>query len=156
MCESFSAAEGRSEQVYATKVRTAEVRIAKDRTAKVRTAEVRFEFACDPGADSLFGDKGDDRHFIAPKGNDSLSRDGAGLDVLLGGAGDRILLQVSGTSGLWVGEATFDGSDAQVRMDPLTKRLEVDSDGNGSADFEIERALITQADQLTASDFLFT
>ncbi len=38
----------------------------------------------------------------------------------------------------------------------MTERVEVDSDGDGSANFSIRLVGITDADQLTATDFLFS
>jgi len=89
---------------------------------------------------------------------------GAGLEAAItdfssnvtpSGPADRIALDVSGDNGLWVGIDAFDASSAQVRLDAATSRLQVDSDGNGSADFEVLLTGISQAEQLTSTDFLF-
>ncbi len=68
---------------------------------------------------------------------------------------DLVQLQVSGASGMWIGDATFDGSDPQARFDSGAKEVQVDREGDGVADFSISLTGITQAEMLTATDFLF-
>ncbi len=105
----------------------------------------------DGGDDSLYGGLGDDS-LDGGAGADTLSG-AMGTDVLTGGAGqdtfyfsfpgvgleatitdftsnvvstsdaDLISLAVSGSSGMWIGEAAFDGSDPQARLDPTSKLI---------------------------------
>jgi len=66
-----------------------------------------------------------------------------------------LLITVTGGDGAWIGDSAFDGSEPQARFDAGSQLVEVDFDGDGSANFEISVQGITNADQLTATDFLF-
>ncbi len=131
----------------------------------------------DTGADSLYGGNGGDLLF-GGMGEDRL-KGGSGGDSfafasdLAGpqgkildfsgaaeGGGDKILLAVPGNSGSWRADAAFDGSgNPEARFEDLgggAGLLEVDRDGDGSADFDVALKGITAVNQLTATDFLFT
>ncbi len=77
------------------------------------------------------------------------------VNASLPDAGDVFLFQVSGPDGVWVADAAFDGSGPQARFNEASARLEVDSDGDGAANFQIDLTGFSQVDQLTANDFLF-
>ncbi len=119
------------------------------------------------GADTLSGGSGTDR-LTGGSGSDSFvfAEDGSGLEAVITdftscvgtlpvSDADTIVLDVAGGSGAWIGDATFDGNEPQARFAEPSNRIQVDSDGDGSADFEIRLAGITQVDQLTATDFVF-
>ncbi|MEO1190979.1 MAG: calcium-binding protein [Pseudomonadota bacterium] len=129
--------------------------------------------------DSLFGDAGSDT-LEGGNGNDFLNG-GSGSDDMTGGAGsdtfafdgglsgdegtitdfgsgnDAFLINVAsdGSSASYVGDGAFTGGgDASARFE--SGNLEVDTNGNGSANFTVELTGITLASQLTGGDFIFT
>ncbi len=129
----------------------------------------------------MFGGSGSDR--IQGKGGSDTLQGGSGYDLLYGGigddtfayrneltgiqghifdfageiqgGGDKLLLQI-GANGAWIGDAAFDGASPQARFDAASERVQVDGDADGAADFEFKLYSISKADQLTATDFLFS
>ncbi len=67
-----------------------------------------------------------------------------------------LLLGVSGIDGTWIGATTFSGSAPVVRFDETGEQVQIDSNGDGRANFEIRFVGITEVDQLTATDFAFS
>ncbi|GAB5467423.1 MAG: calcium-binding protein [Rhodospirillales bacterium] len=129
--------------------------------------------------DLLFGDAGSDT-LVGGSGNDVLDG-GAGSDEMTGGAGNdtfafdggmsgdegtvtdfgvgndlfRINVNGNGTGAAYVGDAAFSaGGEASARFEDGT--LEVDTNGNGNANFAVELQGIASAGELTGGDFLFT
>ncbi len=69
---------------------------------------------------------------------------------------DLLRISVKGSGGDWIGSAAFSGDgDPEARFNGVSQRVEVDSNGDGSANFELRLAGVTTADQLTSTDFLF-
>ncbi len=75
------------------------------------------------------------------------------------GGEDMFFVPNSGTNGEWIGDQSFAGNgNPQARFqsgDSNAGNLEVDSNGDGVADVAIILNKITQADQLTSTDFIF-
>ncbi len=70
-------------------------------------------------------------------------------------AADLIRIEVPGSDGAWIGAEAFDAASPQARFDAAAKTVQIDSDGDGTANFSIALSGVTDADQLTGTDFLF-
>ncbi len=134
-------------------------------------------------ADVLLGGEGDDL-IVGGRGNDTING-GTGNDDLTGGAnndtfvfdgalsgnegtvqdfgvGDdlfKINVNGDGSNASFIGDAAFTGGDPEVRfqkIDGSSGELQVDSNGNGSANFTIGLNGVTASSQLSAGDFMFT
>ncbi len=77
-------------------------------------------------------------------------------DAAATGDADLILIELPGAGGTWIGSDSFDGTSPQVRFDETDDVVQVDSDGDGAANFSIILSGVTSADQLTATDILFS
>ncbi|MEQ8653924.1 MAG: hypothetical protein RIC87_15780, partial [Kiloniellales bacterium] len=119
-------------------------------------------------SDKLFGGSGNDT-LDGGNGWDSLDG-GRGADIfafngntLSGGQGkiedfsqsqaDKIAIDMPGDSGSFIGNAGFSNEAGQVRVSGDS--IEVDTDGNGSANFRVEIDGVS-ASQLTSGDFIFS
>jgi Ca2+-binding RTX toxin-like protein len=111
------------------------------------------------GDDTLNGGAGAD-HFVfsgATPGNDTIIDFNA---VNGGGAqGDRLVFEglLVGTF-VYRGDAAFTGgsNNSEARFDSATDRLLIDTDGDGTANFQLVLTGMTEATQVTASDFLWS
>jgi Ca2+-binding RTX toxin-like protein len=111
------------------------------------------------GNDVLTGGAGAD-HFVfsgATPGNDTITDFNA---VNGGGAqGDRLVFEglLVGTF-VYRGDAAFTGgsNNSEARFDSATDRLLIDTDGDGMANFQLVLTGMTEATQVTASDFLWS
>ncbi len=137
------------------------------------------------GADSLYGNRDDDKLYGGSggdllqggDGNDRLSG-GSGADSFaflgeavghqgrvldftgtLEGGGDKLLIEIYGGDGAWIGEGDFEGSSGpEVRFKDLGNgngQIVIDADGDGRGDSSAKLVGISKADLLTASDFIF-
>jgi Ca2+-binding RTX toxin-like protein len=111
------------------------------------------------GNDVLTGGAGAD-HFVfssATPGTDTITDFNA---VNGGGAeGDRLVFDglLVGTFA-YRGDAAFTGgsNNSEARFDSATDRLLIDTDGNGTANFQLVLTGMTQATQVSASDFVWS
>jgi Ca2+-binding RTX toxin-like protein len=111
------------------------------------------------GNDVLTGGAGAD-HFVfssATPGTDTVTDFNA---VNGGGAeGDRLVFDglLVGTFA-YRGDAAFTGgsNNSEARFDSATDRLLIDTDGNGTANFQLVLTGMTQATQVSASDFVWS
>ena len=120
-------------------------------------------------ADRMEGDSGAD---TLSMGKDDLAFGGSGDDwflfrsanlgsgeqrILDFSAGDRLAfatgLEVGSFS--YLGSAGFSGNGSSAARLAAEERLEVDQDGDGSTDIVVELRSISQAEQLSANDFLW-
>jgi uncharacterized protein YfaS (alpha-2-macroglobulin family) len=93
----------------------------------------------------------------ATPGNDTITDFNA---VNGGGAqGDRLVFEglLIGTF-VYRGDAAFTGgsNNSEARFDSATDRLLIDTDGDGTANFQLVLTGMTEATQVTASDFLWS
>lgn len=111
------------------------------------------------GNDVLTGGSGAD-HFVfsgATPGNDTITD----FNAVDGGVaeGDRLVFDdlLVGTF-VYRGSAAFSGgsNNSEARFDSTSGQLQIDADGNGTAEFSLTLTGLTQATQLTASDFIWT
>ncbi len=76
-------------------------------------------------------------------------------NVAAPGAADQVKVQVTGSTGEWIGTDDFDGTGPQVKFEEAYQLILIDGDGDGFAEANFRLDGISQADQLTATDFLF-
>ncbi len=127
------------------------------------------------GDDNLFGQGGDatqngafgQGQFTGDASQNAIALSGPALgakstitefvsNVTAPGSADILLIPVTGSSGLWIGDVAFDGCEPQVRFDDTLEIAGVDSNGNGSSNFSFVLTGVSQAGQLMVAWFLFT
>ncbi|GAB5469649.1 MAG: calcium-binding protein [Rhodospirillales bacterium] len=84
-------------------------------------------------------------------------RDFNGVSINAGNGEDKLVFETGLETGnfAYIGAAAFSGGgNSEARFDG-ERRLEIDSDGDGSADIGLEIQRLTAADQLTATDFVW-
>lgn len=111
------------------------------------------------GNDTLTGGEGADQFVFSTStaGNDTITD----YNTLDGGAEEGDMLVFTGLlvgSFAYMGDAAFTGGtdNSEARFDSATGRLQIDSDGNGTADFVLTLTGMTTATQLDATDFLWS
>ncbi|MEO1193134.1 MAG: calcium-binding protein [Pseudomonadota bacterium] len=108
--------------------------------------------------DRAFGGSGADSFVFAgplTSGDGPVLRDFAGQ---ASGGGDRLVMATGQESGIfaYIGAADFSGDGNSEARFAGDRRVEVDQDGDGSADLAFTISGLTQANQLTAGDFLWS
>ncbi len=108
------------------------------------------------GRDVIYGDSGVDR-LSGEEGMDTLYGGGA-VDRLFGGSGDDLFLALNGgltVDDTYIGGAGFSGSGNSEARFAGRRILEVDQDGDGSADMSLRMTELSGVDMLTATDFVW-
>ncbi len=113
------------------------------------------------GSDTLIGGSSGDffRFRSSEDGNDTISDFESSETVAPAPDADKIELEILPVNGYWIGASAFSGTgDAEARFDDQgadNGLVQVDVDGDGTLDFDIEMVGFTAVSQLTSSDFMF-
>ncbi len=108
---------------------------------------------------SLYGGPGEDTFVFAVTGASGLQADIGDFVSRQADPSQADLVEITGVAGggSFIGTAAFGGTGtAAVRLDSANEQLQVDADGDGSANFEVGLSGYTAASQLTTTDFLFS